>query len=260
MIGHREADIGQPVKAKLAIGLGIIDRLVGAGLFGRLGIGLAVFERAKKAEAQRVGPHVDPAQHQAGQKAVFRPERLDIAHLLQILADRTGPHLGFIFTKLVTRPTTFDGGMGGFGSGLTAKHRVVIALDARHVDHAHRTPQKCHAGRHHLGHRLETTFRDRPCTIGHAFTALQQLRHHRVVLETLEFHVGEKMRVAVVQVHHEANVNLIVLKVIDKGPTTGIAAQRPAHRVGYRAFLVLGRVDLPDLFHTEAEFLRLLAL
>ena len=68
------------------------------------------------------------------------------------------------------------------------------------------------------------------------------------------------MRVLVIQVDDETDVNLIVLKVIDERPAARIAAQRPAHRVGHRAFAVLGGVDLPDLFHAKAEFLRAVTL
>ena len=76
-----------------------------------------------------------------------------------------------------------------------------------------------------------------------------------MMLKALEFHVREQMRVLVVQVNHKADVHLVVVKVIDKRPATRVAAQRPAHRVGHFAFVVLGRVDLPDLFHADAVLL-----
>mmetsp|Transcript_23692 Transcript_23692/g.42320 ORF Transcript_23692/g.42320 Transcript_23692/m.42320 type:complete len:239 (-) Transcript_23692:216-932(-) len=81
-----------------------------------------------------------------------------------------------------------------------------------------------------------------------------------MMLEPLEFHVGEQMRVLVVQVHHKAHINLIVLKVIDERSAARIAAQRPAHRVGHTAFAVLFRVNLPDFLHAQAVFLRLMTL
>ncbi|EAP75820.1 hypothetical protein ISM_13180 [Roseovarius nubinhibens ISM] len=259
VVGHREADIGQPVKAQLAIGLGIVDHLVLAGLFGGLGIGLAMLERAKERKAERVGPHVETAQGKARQETPFRPHRLDVAHLLEVLPDVALTHFGLIGAELVAGAALGDGGMGGLGGGHARQHRVMVALDARHVDHAHRTAQQRHAGRDHLGHRLIAPLRDRPRAISHPLAAFEKLGHHRVMLEALELHIGEEMRVLVVQVNHETHVNLIVLKVIDERPAAGIAAQGPAHRMGDRAFLVLGRIDLPDLFHAETEFLRLMA-
>ena len=68
------------------------------------------------------------------------------------------------------------------------------------------------------------------------------------------------MRVLVTKVDNEADVNLIVLKVVDERPAARIAVQRPAHRVGDGALAVLGGVDLPNLFHAKAVFLRLFAL
>jgi hypothetical protein len=38
VVGHREADIGQPVEAQHAIGLGVVDRLELLGLAGIGGV------------------------------------------------------------------------------------------------------------------------------------------------------------------------------------------------------------------------------
>ncbi len=80
-----------------------------------------------------------------------------------------------------------------------------------------------------------------------------------MVLEALEFHVGGEMRVFVVQMNDKAHVNLVVVQMIDKAAATGVAAQRPAHRVGDPALAVLFGVDLPDFLHAQAVFLRTLA-
>ena len=80
------------------------------------------------------------------------------------------------------------------------------------------------------------------------------------MLESLEFHVGVEMRVLVVQVHRKAHIDLVAVQVIDERSATCIAAQRPAHRVGHTALFVLGGVDLPELFHADAVFLRLAVL
>ena len=65
VVGHRKADIGQPVERQLAIRLGIGDRLVLAGQFGGRCIGLAVFQRAQQRSAeQRIGPHIGTTHQQ----------------------------------------------------------------------------------------------------------------------------------------------------------------------------------------------------
>ena len=101
---------------------------------------------------------------------------------------------------------------------------------------------------------------NRARAIGHAFAALKQFRDHRVMFETLEFYIRENIWVLVTKVHHEADVDLIVFKVIDERPATCVALQWPAHRMGHATFFVLGRVDFPDFFHAQAVFLRLFAL
>ncbi|EAU46901.1 hypothetical protein R2601_13804 [Salipiger bermudensis HTCC2601] len=260
VVGERERHVGQAVEAQLAVGLGIVDRLVMARRFGRGRIGLAVAHGAEQREAELVGPHVETAHRKRRDHPPFRPHRLDVAHLPQILADGTIAHLGLVGAQLVGRAARLQRLMGRLGRRLAREHGVVVALDARHVDHAHRAAQQRHAGRNHLRHRLVAALRDRPRAVGHALTALEQRRHVRVMLEALELHVGEEVRVLVVQVHHEADIHLVVLDVVDEGTAAGIAAQRPAHGVLDPAFLVLGGVDLPDLLHPEAEFLRLLAV
>ena len=77
------------------------------------------------------------------------------------------------------------------------------------------------------------------------------------MLEALEFHVGEQVGVFVVQVDDKADIDLIVIKVIDERSAASILAQRPAHRVRDGAGLVLGGIDFPDFFHAKAVFLRL---
>ena len=69
------------------------------------------------------------------------------------------------------------------------------------------------------------------------------------MLEPLEFVVGRQIRVLVVQMHHKADIDLIVIKVIDERPAACVAAQWPAHRMGHPARVVPGGVNLPDFLH-----------
>ena len=214
-------------------------------------------QRPQQREAESIGPHVEPTHGERGHKAVLAPQRFDVAHFFQVFADLAAADIFLIGGQLVTGAARLDRVIGRFGGSFTRQHRVVVALDARHVDHAHRTAQQRHTGCDHLGHRLVAAFGDGARAVGHALAAFQQLGNHRVVLEALEFHVGEDMRVLVAKVDNETDVHLVVFDVIDERPATRVAVQRPAHRVGHGALFVLGGVDLPDLFHAKAVFLRL---
>ncbi|EAQ04453.1 hypothetical protein OB2597_09924 [Pseudooceanicola batsensis HTCC2597] len=260
VVRHREGDVGQPVEAELAVGLGVLDRGVILGDLGRFRIRLAMLERAQQGKAQGVGPHVEAADRQGCGEAVLGPERLDVAHLLEVLADGARPDLLLVVVQLVPRPPGLDRLVRRFGGGLARQHGVVVALDPRHVDHPDRTSKQGDARGDHLRHRLVPALRDRARAIGDPLAALEQLGHDRVVLEALEFHVGEDVGILVVQVDDEADQHLIVFEVIDERPAAGVGAERPAHGVGHRPLLVLGGVDLPDLLHAEAVFLRLLAI
>mmetsp|Transcript_27772 Transcript_27772/g.51764 ORF Transcript_27772/g.51764 Transcript_27772/m.51764 type:complete len:401 (+) Transcript_27772:1108-2310(+) len=260
MIGHREADICQAIKGQFSVWFRVINRLVLTRFFSGLGVILAVLDRAKKRETKRVGPHVQTAKHQGSCQAPFGPDRLHIAHLLQVLANRAAAHFGFVCRKLVTRTLRFDCIKSRFCRCLAGQHRIVVAFDARHVDHTYGTAQERHTRCHHFGHGLITAFRDRPRSIGHTFAALQQFRNLRMVFEALEFHVREEMWVFVIQMHHKTDIYLIFFKMIDEGTSTCVAAQWPPHSVGYFTKVVLSWVDLPDLFHANAKFLRLFAV
>ena len=260
VVGKAERDVGQPVKGQFAIGLGIVDGRVFARFFGRIRISLAMLLGAEQRKPDRVCPHVEPAQHQRSGEAVLGPQRFDIAHFFQIRANGAFAHFFLIRRQLIARAATLYGAERRFGRGLARQHRIVVALDARHVDHADRTAQQGHAGCHHLGHRLIAAFGNRARAVCDPFAALQQLGHHRMMLESLEFHVGEQVRIPVVQMDHETDVNLIVLKVINERTAACVLAQRPTHRVGDRPFAMLVGVDFPDFLHPEAEFLRLLAV
>ena len=136
----------------------------------------------------------------------------------------------------------------------------MTALDARHIYKPGRTANQRAAGEGEFRYRLQTTLRNRPRAIGHTATALQHLRNQWMMLETLEFHVGIKMRILVVQMHHIANGHQIVFEVIHEAATTSLGAKWPAHGVGDLTLLVVLRFHLPQLFHAQAVFLWLFAV
>src|SRR6188474_607051 len=70
-----------------AVRLRIGDRLEPRGRLERGRIRLAMFERAEQREPERGGPHVETGEREAQGGAELRPERLDVAHFLQVAAD-----------------------------------------------------------------------------------------------------------------------------------------------------------------------------
>ena len=88
VIGVGQEHRGQPVEGQHAVRLRIVDLAGAGGRFERLRVGLAVLERAEQREAeQRVRPHVETAEADADDGAEARPQRLDVADLLEVLAD-----------------------------------------------------------------------------------------------------------------------------------------------------------------------------
>src|SRR5690606_31946095 len=71
-----------------AVRLGIVDWLALRCRLQRLEISLAVLQRAEERKAEQlVGPHVEAAERDAKPGAVARPQRLDVAHLLEVTPD-----------------------------------------------------------------------------------------------------------------------------------------------------------------------------
>ena len=78
------------------------------------------------------------------------------------------------------------------------------------------------------------------------------------MLVTLELIKRRQVRIAVGQVDDQAHNHLVIFQVIEER-TTGVfgaqGIQRPASGVHYQALLVLGGVDFPQLFNTNAVML-----
>ena len=258
VVGKGKRHVGQPVEGQLAVRARIVDRLVIARLAGGGGVRLAVAPGAQGVPAGQVGgPHVHRTQHQAGRQAKARPDRLDVAHAFQVGTDGTAAHRAVVIGQPVALAPRLDRGGGGIGGFDPRDHRVVVALDARHVDHARRTAQQHAAVEGQLRQRLPAALGDGTGAIADALGPLQEVRDHRMVLEALELHVGIQVRVGIVQVNHKADQHLVVLKMIDEAAAAGILAQGPAHRVHDATLVELVRGDLPDLLHAQAELLRI---
>ena len=125
----------------------------------------------------------------------------------------------------------------------------MAALDLRHVEEAGLAADEGAAGEDQLRHRLQPALVQGAGAIGDALAAFQHRLDGRMQLEALELHVGEEVRILVVQPDHVADVGLVVVQVIDEGAAPGLVVHGPEGRMNDQAFLMLGRVELPKLLH-----------
>ena len=100
-------------------------------------VGLAMLQRAERREPKNlVEPHIDAAQCHANRGAKARPERLDVADALEVLAYfAVAPRrfIGLQFIMFAPRSNRLRHMIGGKHAG---QDGVVRPLDARHVDEA----------------------------------------------------------------------------------------------------------------------------
>src|SRR5436305_15348111 len=106
--------------------------------------------------------------------------------------------------------------------------RVVRALDARQVDEAGRATDQRATREGELRHRLPATLSDGARAVGNALAALEGRTDQRVLLEALKLLERTNIRVAVVQMHHEPDRDLLVLEVIEERAAAGPVVERPA--------------------------------
>src|SRR5687767_5825602 len=76
-------------------------------------------------------------------------------------------------------------------------------------------------------------------------------------LEALKFIKRRKIRIFIIEMHHEADRNEIVAVVIKERASAGAAIKWPAEGMLHQPGLMLFRRDLPQLLQSDAEFLRL---
>ncbi len=228
-----------------------------------LRVGLAVLERAEQREpAQQQGhPHVQAAQGDSAQQgAEAGPQRLDVAHQLQLPAHPGTIVGGLVFAQLVARAARLDRGEGGVGGQHAGLDRVVAALDARQVHEARRAADQRPPRERQLGHRLIAALGDRPRPIGNPFRALEIRSDLRVMLQPLEFLERRQPGVGVIEVHDKADGHVAVAEMVHERAAAGLVVQRPAEGVLHQAGLELLRRDLPQLLQPDAVLLRLAAL
>src|SRR5215510_3924990 len=93
--------------------------------------------------------------------------------------------------------------------------------------------------------------------IGEPLAAFEHRLDRWMRLEALELVERRQVWVFVVQVHDEADRHEIIVVVIEEGSAAGRIVERPAEGMLDQAFLVFGRIDLPDFLEADAEFRRL---
>ena len=96
------------------------------------------------------------------QGSKLRPQRLDVAHLLEVGADRAGLPALVIVRQFVMRAAGGEGRGGDFGRLHAGQHGVMRALDARHVHEARRAADQRAAGEGQFRHGLPAAFGDAP--------------------------------------------------------------------------------------------------
>ena len=136
-----------------------------------------------------------PPTADADDHAEARPQRLDVAHLLQILAD-----IGAAPNRFVGQSVRHATACGDrFGNVLcrqdAGQHGIMRALDARQVDEARRAADQRTAGERQFRHRLPAAFGDRARAVGDALAALEGLADRGMRLEALEFLEGRQVGV-----------------------------------------------------------------
>src|SRR5690606_22739031 len=167
---------------------------------------------------------------------------------------------GSEFSHFVIGAASLNGFKQLFSSDQAALHGGMRAFDLGEVQGAGIAANHHAARESHLRQTVQTAFGDGAGTIGNALAVFQVLFHHRVVLHALEFIKGADVRIAVRQVRNQTDHNLVIFRVIQEEATgrTGFA-QRPAGTVQYQAFFMVGRVNIPQLFDTNAVVLRIFA-
>lgn len=135
-------------------------------------------------------------------------------------------------------------------------HRLVGALDLGHVEQAGRVADQHRAGHLDLRQRLVAAL-DQGAGAGRKdLAAVEQLAHHRVVLELLEGLEGHEARVLVVQAADEAHRHAVLVEVVDEAAAVDLVGQRPADRVPDQARLYAALGQAPQFLQAGAVGLR----
>src|SRR5262249_6425038 len=140
------------------------------------------------------------------------------------------------------------------------QHRVVAALDARHVHEAGGATDERAAREDKLRHRLPAAFGERACAVADALAARKGAANKRMGLEALKLLERREVGIVVVQMNNKTDRHQMVTEVIKERTAADAIAERPAHGVLNKPALEILRRDLPQLLQSNPVFLRLAVL
>src|SRR5260370_31327342 len=206
---------------------------------------------AESREAAGVGHHAGPAEGDAEERAELRPQRFGVAHPPQVAPDRGGAPRLLVAREFVVRPAGGERLPDVLGGEHAREHRVVRALDARHVDETGRAADERAARKREFRHRLPAALRDGARAVADALAARESVAHQRVRLEALEFLERREIGIGVVEVEDEADRYEGIAIVIEKRAAAGRIVERPAHGVLHQTGAMLVRRDLPQLLQSD---------
>ena len=108
-------------------------------------------------------------------------------------------------------------GHDAFSSQHAALHCCVIPFNLYTIERARVAADEYAARECHLWKRILTAFCQSAGTVGNPLPAFEYLFGLRVRLPPLEFLKRAEMRIAIVQVSDEAQINLVIFRVVQKG-------------------------------------------
>ena len=132
-------------------------------------------------------------------------------------------------------------------------HRLVDALDARGIERAGGIADQQRARHFHARQRLRAAGGDGARAVGQQFAAVEQRAHRRMILQLLEGLEGLELRVGVIEADDQADVDAILLEVIDEAAAESVARHRPANRVLHEPGAAAAGRQLPQFLEAERE-------
>ena len=92
----------------------------------------------------------------------------------------------------------------------------MAALDAGHIHETGRTADERPAGKDQLGNRLPAAFGKGARSICEPFAVLECAANEGVGLEPLKFFEGRKIGILVIEMHHEAHGDEVLIVVVEE--------------------------------------------
>mmetsp|Transcript_7224 Transcript_7224/g.30750 ORF Transcript_7224/g.30750 Transcript_7224/m.30750 type:complete len:284 (+) Transcript_7224:277-1128(+) len=241
--------VRQQVEADLAVRLGVLDGRALAGRLQRLVVTVGVLEREWCCTPE--DERVEASHRHAAVEAVLECGA-EVADGMELLVQPGALECLRVLAQMHSGLRVVFSALRKLGEARLCReharlHGAMRALDPGHVQEASAVANERAAREVQLGQALDPSLGNSPGAVGDALAALQHLADGRVVLPALELFVGVHVGVLVVECHHEAEADLVVLPVVHEGAAVGLGVHRPAESVSDLAQHVLGVWHLPNL-------------